>query len=166
MIDPEKKFRMIPQIFYYSIKENHIIVNILEKMDSVVVEILPGPEFKKIGEEFRQTFKKFGFEEVAQDGFTFKTEIKSPTGFMDKAMSFAACEDEYFFPHFLENTQAILEFDSNHEHLAILDKFASILLPDRRLLNFSAIDYINAEVEVDLDSIEVITNQPVHKRSC
>lgn len=166
LLDPEKRFRPIPEIFYFSIRDGHVLVEIHEQEDAVVVEVLPGPQFKNISDIVWQTAKTFGFEGVAKEGFNFKADMSSPQGFIDKAMSFALCEDDFFFPHFLDETTVNIEYDRKHSHVAVLDKFLNLLITERRLINFSAFDFIDADIEVDLDTLEVDPIDQVHQRSC
>ena len=156
LFDPERRFKPIPQVVYYSIREGHIAVNFLQKQDFVTVEITPGPHFKSISEDFAATLKNFGFVTLAKEGFNFETKLSSPDSFLDKARSFATCEDDYFFPHLLSHTTMETTFDKKQSHLSVLDSFLNLAIPDRRLLNFSCLEFVDIEAEIDLDKTDVL----------
>ena len=65
------------------------------------------------------------------------------------------CEDDFFFPHFLDETTVNIEYDRKHSHVAVVDKFLNLLIPERRLIHFSAFEHLDADIQVDLDSLEV-----------
>jgi hypothetical protein len=166
LFNPEKRFQPIPQIVYYSIKEQFIRMNYSEQGGSVVVEASPGPLFVTVSESLQQTFKKFGFEEVAKDGFSFKLNLSSPLTWLDKAVSFAECEDQFFFPHVLNQSRLALAFDKNSGHLSVIDSLISLAFADRRLFNFSSLETLDAELEVDLDHCDVNHADLVYQEVC
>lgn len=156
LFDPERRFKPIPPVVYYSIKEGHIVINYNLEGDTVTVQVLPGPQFKALTEGFAETLKKYGFSDVSKDGFHFQTTLTSPDSFIQKAMSFAGCEDDFIFPHLLANTRMETKFDRTHSHLSVLDSFLNLVLPNRRLMNFSCLEFLSIETEVDLDHTEVV----------
>jgi hypothetical protein len=163
LFNPEKRFQPIPQIVYYSIKEQFIKLNYTEQGAFVMVEVSPGPQFFSVSESLQQTFKKFGFEDVAKDGFSLKLALSSPLTWLEKAVSFAECEDEFMFPHVLQKSKLTVSYDRNSSHLSVVDSLLNLAVSERRLLHFSSLEAFDAEIEVDLDHCEVAPADIVHK---
>ena len=155
LLDPEKRFRPIPPVFFYSVKEQYISINIAENAEDVNIEFRPGDKFKDISDAVWATFKSYGLDLVAKDGFNFETVFTSPDSFLSKAASFARCEDQFFFPHLLDSGEMKLIFDKKPNHISVFDSLLKDLIPNRKFFNFSCIDMIDAEVEIDLDQMEV-----------
>jgi hypothetical protein len=163
LLNPAKRFQPIPAMVYFSIEQGYIQANVSNQEDTVIVEVSPGPQFAAVSQSLQESFKSFGFEDVAKDGFLLNLSLTSPQSFLDKAVSFATVEDDFISPHILATSRLSMTFDRDPGHLSVIDRFLSVILDDRRLVNFSAVDHIDAEVEVDIEKINVDACDLVNK---
>lgn len=155
LLDPSKRFKPIPDVFYLAIKEDHISVNTSRSGDTVSLSVTPGPKFLGKAATFLQTLQQFGFSEVANQGANFEAVATSSKSFLQKCLSMATFEDKYLFPHLLEGSTLKMTSDRSPKNMRPIDDFLDKLMSARSLFHFSAFDHINADVEVDLDSLQV-----------
>ena len=93
LLDPQKQFKPIPKIVYYSMQEKVIEYEIAVQGDTVNISFKPSSNFAVASESLWNAFKTYGFDKIAKEGFNFQAEMTSPQTFLDKIVSFAVCED-------------------------------------------------------------------------
>lgn len=70
LINPKKRFRAIPKIFYFMLKEKHLEASTSVEGTTVRLSFMPGEDFLQVSTDFLQTFKDYGFGDLAQNGFS------------------------------------------------------------------------------------------------
>lgn len=155
LLDPKKRFKPIPDVFYLAVKEDHIVVNTSKEGDVVTLSITPGPKFLGQASTFLQTLQQFGFGDISNQGINFEAVATSSKSFLQKCLSMATYEDKYIFPHLLEGSTLRMVSDKSPKNMRPIDDFLDKLMSARSLFHFSAFDHIDADVEVDLDSLQV-----------
>jgi hypothetical protein len=155
MLNAQRRFRPIPQVFYYSISEKHISLSFGLELDVITISLEPGPNFHSLSDKFFETLKVFGFDKVAKNHFSFQTIFKSPSTVMQKIGNYCREAEMSLAFHLLNYSDLSLAYNKESESVSILDKFLTIVLPNRTLLNFSCFDAIESTIEYDMNSLKV-----------
>lgn len=156
MLNAEKRFRAIPQVFYYSIFEKHISLSFSLDIDVITISLEPGPNFHNLSDKFFETAKVFGFDKVAKNHFNFQTVFKSPITVMQKIGNYCRAPEMSMAYHLLNYSDLNIEYNKESESVNVVDKFLTIVLPNRKLIHFSCFDSIESTIEYDMNSLKVI----------
>lgn len=160
LFNPQRRFALIPSFVYLLLENRGLRVSVTTEGSHVVANFTLNSIYSQAVTSFVSSFNSSDFKRITKDGFNLSASLKGRDTFLAKAVNYATLEDDFIFPHLLENSKLDLRYSSNSEVLKAVDSFLTHLDPKRSFPHISCASMLDIEAEFDFDSTFV--QQTVH----
>lgn len=158
LFNPQRRFGLIPSFVYYLLENRGMKVDISTEGTMVTASFSLNSVYSQAVEAFVKSFNSSDFKAITKGNFQMNLSVKGRESFLSKAVNYATLEDDYFFPHLLENSRLELRYSTNPEVLKGIDSLLSHLDPQREFPHLSCASCVDVEAEFDFDAAEVAAN--------
>jgi hypothetical protein len=145
LLNPKKRFKPIHPAFYLALRDNHIKVKVTHDFDEKVrIVFIAGEKFRPLAESFFSTFKKFGFENISDKGFSFQANYVNSKSCLEILERFVDRRG-FFYQTALQDSKLDLRFSNESKAWDIIDLFWELAIENNNMPQFSDFEEIDIE---------------------
>lgn len=147
----DRRLLSFPKIFYYSLRENHLELQIEQEGDHVVIRVRPGKKLNKLLQEFVDSTKQSKFKDFDKVDFNIQINARKKNDLKECIKAY--CKDESktdFSYHFLQSSKIDVQMDRNNEVCLSIDQILGLLMESYEKPYFSIAEVFDLSQDVQI----------------